>query len=76
MTTLQVEAAKKNAIQGSKSFISCHWDEADKCLVYQFNSGTGAEEFKFYREMQSCTLRMAATVHHANLSSLREYHPN
>jgi hypothetical protein len=75
MTQAQINAAENNARKGSQSFTACHWDNAEKCLVYQFDSGSGAEEFKFFREMQGCTLNMVVKVNHAKLSSLREYHP-
>jgi hypothetical protein len=75
MTPPEVNRAAVVAKKDSTSFIGCHWDDAEKCLVYQFSSGTGADEFKLLRETQGSPLRMAVQIHHTNLSSVREYRP-
>ena len=75
MTPLEVNRAAVVAKKDSASFIECHWEDAEKCLVYQFSSGRGADEFKLLRETQGSPLRMVVQIYHANLSSLREYRP-
>jgi hypothetical protein len=75
MTPLEVNRAAHYAKKNSPSFTECHWEEAEKCLVYQFSSGRGADEFKFFREIEESPLRMVAKIHHAGLSSMREYRP-
>jgi len=75
MTPLEVNRANNLAKKDSASFIECHWDDADKCLVYQFASGIGADEFRLLRETQGSPLHMVVQIHHANLSSVREYRP-
>ena len=75
MTQSEVNRASEIARKNSASFIDCHWEDLEKCLVYQFSSGMGADEFKLLREVQDCRFRMVVQIHHANLSSVREYRP-
>jgi hypothetical protein len=75
MTPLEIESAAAAAKRDSEFFIGCHWEEEGKCLVYQFSSGMGADQYKFLKETQGSSFRMVVQIHNAQLSSLREYHP-
>ena len=66
-----------NAVLGAnyKSFVECVWNEAEKCLMYKFDSDSEAEQFMEWLRLTESRLRTETRPLPSNHAIVRQYRP-
>lgn len=58
-----------------KSFVECVWNEAEKCLMYKFESDSDAEQFVEWLRLTEGRLRTETRPLPSNQAIVRQYRP-